>query len=135
MLEERNYYKVAIYIRLSREDADKGFDESESIVNQRHLLTEYVEKNSINDIILQKINDKKRVAIIVRSMNDLENIIPINSEYSFYNTISQVKGIEFDSVIVFERNMTNSEKYIAYTRALNELYIIKENAQIDNNYI
>ena len=44
MLEERNYYKVAIYIRLSREDADKGFDESESIVNQRHLLTEYVEK-------------------------------------------------------------------------------------------
>ena len=95
----------------------------------------YVEKNSINDIILQKINDKKRVAIIVRSMNDLENIIPINSEYSFYNTISQVKGIEFDSVIVFERNMTNSEKYIAYTRALNELYIIKESAQIDNNYI
>ena len=44
MLEERNYYKVAIYIRLSREDADKGFDESESIVNQRHLLTEYVQK-------------------------------------------------------------------------------------------
>ena len=37
-------YKVAIYIRLSKEDIDKGFDESESIINQKSLLTEYVEK-------------------------------------------------------------------------------------------
>lgn len=37
-------YKIAIYIRLSKEDADRGYDESESIVNQRALLTEYVKK-------------------------------------------------------------------------------------------
>ena len=37
-------YKVAIYIRLSKEDVDRGFDESESIKNQRDLLTEYVRK-------------------------------------------------------------------------------------------
>ncbi|MCI8383752.1 MAG: recombinase family protein [Clostridia bacterium] len=37
-------YKVAIYIRLSKEDVDKGYDESESITNQKSLLTEYVEK-------------------------------------------------------------------------------------------
>lgn len=36
-------YKVAIYIRLSKEDIDKGFDESESITNQKSLLAEYVE--------------------------------------------------------------------------------------------
>ncbi len=36
-------YKVAIYIRLSKEDVDKGYDESESIKNQKSLLTEYVE--------------------------------------------------------------------------------------------
>lgn len=36
-------YKVAIYIRLSKEDVDKGYDESESIINQKSLLTEYVE--------------------------------------------------------------------------------------------
>lgn len=35
-------YKVAIYIRLSKEDVDKGYDESESITNQKLLLTEYV---------------------------------------------------------------------------------------------
>lgn len=35
-------YKVAIYIRLSKEDVDKGYDKSESITNQKSLLTEYV---------------------------------------------------------------------------------------------
>ena len=41
---EKIIYKVAIYIRLSKEDMDKGYDESESITNQKSLLTEYVEK-------------------------------------------------------------------------------------------
>ena len=46
MLEqmENAMYKVAIYIRLSKEDVDRGYDESESIKNQRTLLTEYVRK-------------------------------------------------------------------------------------------
>ena len=46
MLEQTDIttYKVAIYIRLSKEDVDRGYDESESIKNQRTLLTEYVQK-------------------------------------------------------------------------------------------
>lgn len=46
MLEKINkaIYKAAIYIRLSKEDMDKGYDESESIINQKALLTEYIEK-------------------------------------------------------------------------------------------
>ena len=46
MLEQiqKAIYKVAIYIRLSKEDVDRGYDESESIKNQRTLLTQYVEK-------------------------------------------------------------------------------------------
>ena len=45
MLEQikKTIYKVAIYIRLSKEDVDRGYDESESIKNQRTLLTKYVE--------------------------------------------------------------------------------------------
>ena len=35
-------FKVAIYIRLSKEDIDKGYDDSESIKNQKILLEEYV---------------------------------------------------------------------------------------------
>ena len=41
---EKAIYKVAIYIRLSKKDVDRGYDESESIKNQRMLLTEYVQK-------------------------------------------------------------------------------------------
>lgn len=44
MLEKvRNViFKVAIYIRLSKEDMDRGYDDSESVKNQKILLEEYV---------------------------------------------------------------------------------------------
>lgn len=35
-------FKVAIYIRLSKEDMDRGYDDSESVKNQKILLEEYV---------------------------------------------------------------------------------------------
>lgn len=41
-------------------------------------------------------------------------------------TVYESKGLEFTSVVVVEKGMNDSEKYIAYTRALNELAIIKE---------
>ena len=50
-------YKVAIYIRLSKEDADRGYDESESIVNQRTLLTEYVEKLGVEYELVEIYED------------------------------------------------------------------------------
>ncbi len=44
MLEKINnvIFKVAIYIRLSKEDMDRGYDDSESVKNQKILLEEYV---------------------------------------------------------------------------------------------
>ena len=35
-------FKVAIYIRLSKEDIDRGYDDSESVKNQKILLEEDV---------------------------------------------------------------------------------------------
>lgn len=40
-------------------------------------------------------------------------------------TIEESKGMEFDFVAVYDKNMLRNEKYIAYTRALNELMIIR----------
>lgn len=37
-----------------------------------------------------------------------------------------VKGLEFDVVCVLEKEMSNNEKYVSFTRALTELYVIKE---------
>ena len=44
MLERINnvIFKVAIYIRLSKEDMDRGENDSESVKNQKILLEEYV---------------------------------------------------------------------------------------------
>lgn len=38
--------------------------------------------------------------------------------------VDEVKGIEFDQVFVIPDQMTQNEKYIAYTRALSELIIV-----------
>jgi len=38
--------------------------------------------------------------------------------------VHEVKGLEFNSAIVFDTNMMRNEKYIAYTRALEKLYIV-----------
>lgn len=47
MLEgENSIYSVGIYIRLSREDDDKVIL-SESIVNQKSLLLQYVKENNL----------------------------------------------------------------------------------------
>lgn len=38
-------YKVAMYIRLSKEDGDK--QESESVTNQRNLILRYIKENKL----------------------------------------------------------------------------------------
>lgn len=40
--------------------------------------------------------------------------------------IDEIKGIEFDRVFVMPEGMSENEKYIAFTRALSELIIVKE---------
>ncbi len=41
--EDKTIWKTALYIRLSRDDSDKV--ESDSVVNQRNLLTDYINEN------------------------------------------------------------------------------------------
>lgn len=57
-----NLFNVAIYIRLSREDGDK--EESDSVGNQRKLLTEYVAKKE--DFILYDIYVEIIVPYMIR---------------------------------------------------------------------
>lgn len=46
-----NLFNTAIYIRLSREDGDK--EESDSVGNQKKLLTDYV--NGQNELVLYDV--------------------------------------------------------------------------------
>lgn len=46
ILQHPSYYRVGLYIRLSEADSDKSYEsESESIINQRNLLTSFVKQN------------------------------------------------------------------------------------------
>ena len=75
---------------------------------------------------------KKRVAIICSKKRVLDRK---DTDIFTYNNISKgkvsvvyvddIKGIEFDIAFVIEEGMNDNEKYIAYTRALSELYIVK----------
>ena len=48
------------------------------------------------------------------------------SEDLSFVEINKAKGLEFHTVYVFESGMTDNERYIAYTRALSQLYTIAE---------
>ena len=41
-------------------------------------------------------------------------------------SVEDAKGLEFDKVYVLERNMSKNERYISYTRALQDLAVCGE---------
>ena len=46
VIQAPNFYKVGLYIRLRESDEDKSYEsESESIINQRNLLMDYVKSH------------------------------------------------------------------------------------------
>ena len=49
----------------------------------------------------------------------------IEAEKASFMTVAEVRGLEFDTAIVFENGMTRNERYIAFTRSLSELYIVR----------
>lgn len=58
-----------------------------------------------------------KVAAEVRAIDDNELTLL---------TVSECKGLEFDTVYVFSDGMTENEKYVAYTRALDHLSVITD---------
>jgi DNA helicase IV len=92
----------------------------------------------------ERDSEKDRVAIIYKNDSILENLgirkEEENKEYNFWDasdgtiavdkvnvlTVLLAKGLEFERVIVSFSGMSKQEKYVACTRALNELYILKE---------
>lgn len=72
-----------------------------------------IKENSLelNQVLIVKSDKEKE------SISELERSIDIM-------TVTEVKGMEFNIVYVYSKNMIKREKYVAYTRALKELKII-----------
>ena len=93
------------------------------------------------EIIFQKPQNVGLSCIIVKNIEEAENIINMvgNHANRIHNmsgeltelqknkwnmmTVDQVKGLEFETVFAITGRMSENEKYIAYTRALDELYV------------
>ncbi len=84
-----------------------------------------VSKLRIKDI--KKYNKKhkgERISIICANSNKekLKNAVPDARDYIF--AVNEIKGQEFDVAYVVTEDMNESEKYIALTRPLTQLYVI-----------
>ena len=101
--------------------------------NQYDLLMDIMKKplkTGMSCIIVKSPTEAEQ---IIKNIKGLENKLqdltkaPSSLYPNRWNmmTIQQAKGLEFETVIVFDGRMTDNEKYIAYTRALDELYIFE----------
>jgi DNA helicase IV len=90
------------------------------------------EKQWVEDLTLiikdKFIKNHKKIIIAkdeeeVKSIQDKLITIENFSEFNFF-TVREIKGMEYNTVIVFKQNMDDNELYISYTRSLNELIII-----------
>lgn len=105
--------KVAIYVRLSKEDHDKVENDSESIINQRLLLTDYAIANNFE--IYDTYSD-----------DDYSGLYDIRPE--FERMIRDAKLGMFHIVLCksqsrFSRNMEHMERYMHMFELLNIRFI------------
>ncbi len=89
---------------------------------------------SIEDI--QFLNDERWAILISRTVNKKQFLSyftnplvspdKMGKNYISLMYVDEVKGFEFDKVYVMPKGMSRNEKYVAYTRALNELVVGEE---------
>ena len=135
-------YNAAIYIRLSKED-DKEIDkDSESVINQQKLLTNYVEKNGFNlkDIyiddgytgtnfnrpafkrMIKDIDNKKINLVIVKDLSRLGRDYIKTGEYiENWFPLHKVRFIALmDGIDTFYDNSNND--FAPFRSIINDMY-------------
>ena len=83
-----------------------------------------INHQDIEGIIKQEISNNTRIALIYKHEKNVLSYFDVGNEVITFNSVKDVKGLEFDVVIVLPTGMTKNEEYISYTRALNKLYIL-----------
>lgn len=88
-------------------------------------LDEVREFGSFKEMIRADISEKIFVVKDEYAVKDLETLLAtaMITDYKAF-AVKDAKGLEFKQVIVFDEEMSQNEKYIAYTRALIRLYVV-----------
>lgn len=95
-----------------------GVDMDEVIIYQN--LSEAKNNSVIKEVSIFVVKDE----FVKKDFFNLLKNIGWKQEYTIF-TVKEVKGLEFKEIFVIDCEMTENEKYIAYTRALANLNIIK----------
>ena len=92
-------------------------------ISQKGISGFFKDKKGLKALIC---SEKCKAEYMRKSYNDLGEKGKISRSKINIMTVYESKGLEFTSVVVVNKGLSDSEKYIAYTRALNELAVIKE---------
>ena len=92
-------------------------------ISAKGISAFFKEKKGLKAIICA---ENKKAEYTKKSYNDVGQKGKISRSKINLMSVYESKGLEFTSVVVVDEGMSESERYIAYTRALNELAVIKE---------
>ncbi len=100
-----------------------GYDGKEVVsINARGINGFFKDKKGLKAIIC---SDETKAEYMRKSYNDIKAKGKVSRSKINIMSVYESKGLEFTSVVVVKRGMSESEQYIAYTRALNELAVIE----------
>lgn len=123
-LNYRNTNQIVGYVseKLGIEMKPIGFDGVEvSRVDKRSVTGFLSGKKGLKAVICSESNLEKYSR---KSYNSLRETGKISKSKINVMTVYESKGLEFTAVVVADGEMSDNEKYIAYTRALKELAIV-----------
>lgn len=91
--------------------------------------------SGISSIIVKNIDEAKTIMdILAEYQLKINNMVDEanNLDISKWNlmTVEQSKGLEFKTVFAISGRMSQNEKYISYTRALDELYVYDDELKL-----
>lgn len=146
-------FNVGIYIRLSQEDKDKKYEsDSESVINQKELLRDYVKNNNFNLVkeyvddgysgtdferpgfqsMLEDINNKKINCVIVKDLSRLGRDHVMTGYY--IETFFPENNIRFISILESYDSFRNqaSNDSSTFIIACNDYYSKQNSIKIRN---
>ncbi len=121
----RNTNQIVSFVaeRLKLDMQSIGYDGPQvTTITQRGINGFFREKKGLKAIIC---SEKTKAEYMRKSYNDIGEKGKLSRSKINIMTVYESKGLEFTSVVVAENGLSESERYIAYTRALNELAVIK----------
>jgi DNA helicase IV len=92
-------------------------------INSDEVSITNINKKDVYNNILNNFSNKD-IVIITKDL-ELEEKLR-SSNYEVYS-VKTAKGLEFSKVLVIEEDYSITEKYVAYTRTLDKLFIYKIN--------